>query len=94
MILAFALALSQITKYTAVALYPLAVCALLLYDMPALIDACKKRAIRVSLGNYFLKYVVYICVMVLILILVLNVGYLLMGFLLLWGHMSFQLPSL
>ena len=74
LILAFALALSQITKYTAVALYPLAVSALLLYDMPALIDACKKRAMRV-LGSYFLKYAVYICVAVLVLILVLNVGY-------------------
>ncbi len=74
LILAFALALSQITKYTAVALYPLAVCALVLYDMPAMIDACKKRAMRV-LGNYFLKYATYICVAILALILVLNFGY-------------------
>ncbi len=75
LILAFALALSQLTKYTALALYPLSVVALLLCDAPELVRICKDRRIR-AVGNYFVKFLMYLLVAALIFILVLNIGYL------------------
>jgi len=75
LILAFGLALGQLTKYTALALYPLSMIALVLYDLPVLAEAFKRRAMPV-LGNYLIKYTVYTVVTVLISILVINVGYL------------------
>ncbi len=72
---AFALGLSQVAKYTAVALFPLFLVVLLLYDLPLLVQAYKQNAAG-TLKAWLSKYAAYSLVAVVAAILIINVCFL------------------
>ena len=75
LICACALGLSQLAKYTAVALFPLGLLALLLHDLPSIRDAYR-RAGRVAIGRYLRELATYVAVALIITALVINIGFL------------------
>ena len=75
LLLAFALGLSQVAKYTALAMYPLSLLCLLIYDMPMFLDAFRKKRFSV-LGGYLWKYIVYGVLILAGSLLVINLWYL------------------
>jgi len=71
---ATAIGLSQLVKYTAVALFPLGFAALLVHDWPLLRSAFRKRGYRI-LTRYAGRLIVYILTSLAIAVAILNVGF-------------------
>jgi 4-amino-4-deoxy-L-arabinose transferase-like glycosyltransferase len=73
LIFGFALGLSELAKYTTIVLIPLSLLTLFLYDIPSffasLLAFGKAKA-------FFIRYIVYIAVTAVVLVLVINVGFL------------------
>jgi len=75
LILAFALGLAQLAKYTAISLYPLFAIALLVHDWPLLGEAHKTNGWR-TIKPVVLQYVKYLLAVAVVGILIINVGFL------------------
>lgn len=71
----FALGLSQIAKYTGAALFPLFFVVLLIYDLPAFIQAYKMHAAE-TVRTYFLRFAGYVTVALLVSIVIINFAFL------------------
>ena len=72
---AVALGLSQLTKYTALALYPLGLLALIVHDWPSMRDSCRALGIR-GLGRYAGRLGLYSAVVLISSTLIINLGFL------------------
>ncbi len=71
---AFALGLSQIAKYTSIALVPLLLLALVLHDLPALLVAYRQRGLAIA-ARYIGRWLSYILLGGAIVALVINIGF-------------------
>jgi 4-amino-4-deoxy-L-arabinose transferase-like glycosyltransferase len=74
LICAFILALSQLVKYTCVALFPLALITLIIHDLPWLRDSVRRSGIS-ALSRYAGQLALYTAAAALISILVINIGF-------------------
>lgn len=72
---AFALGLSQVAKYTSVALFALFLLVLVIYDLPSFIDAWKQNAAS-SLKVWLPRYALYVGMSLIVSLLVINVCFL------------------
>lgn len=86
---AFALGLSQVAKYTSVALFPLFFVTLAIYDFPKMIEAFKQNATS-TLKTWALKYAVYIALAGIISLFVINVCFLFDGTFTRFGSYKFR----
>ena len=69
----FALAVSQLAKYTAIVLFPLAFLALFLHDLPAWLESLRVRA---KFKTMAVQYLGYVAGAILATILIVNIGFL------------------
>jgi len=72
---AFALGISQLAKYTSVALYPLFLITLFLYDLPSLLSSLKLQAAK-AIKSILLKYLGYSAIAIVVSVLIINLGFL------------------
>ncbi len=71
---AIALGLSQLVKYTAVALFPLAVTALIIHDWPTIKNIYKERSVK-KYGRYVGQLASYLLVALIITTVIINLGF-------------------
>jgi len=88
---ALALGISQLAKYTAVALFPLFLLTLFLYDFPSLLGSLKLKAAR-AIKSFILKYLVYGALAIVVSILIINLGFLSNQTFLAFGDYQFRSP--
>jgi hypothetical protein len=86
---AFLLGLSQLAKYTSLALYPILVMLLGLQDGPGILSWVRKRDWR-NLRRYLLKGISYTILLAMVSVLVINVGFVFRGTLTRIGDYSFR----
>jgi hypothetical protein len=73
--LAFTLGVAQLAKYTAFSLYLLFAIALVIYDWPRIVDACKRNNWQ-EIRAVLLQYVKYAFLAAIVSILIINIGFL------------------